>query len=261
MKFAFSTLGCPDWTLGQIADAAQRTGFAVELRGIGDALRADEVSALWPEHRAATAQRLRASGAALCGIDCSARLAEPAARAEALTECAFARDAAAALGAQFIRVFGDRIVGAPDECTAYLADGLRAVCASAAGRGVSVLLETHGDFTDPALLRAVAVQVNRPEFGLIWDVEHTDTDDSARRAAFLDVLYPWIRHVHLKDRRGGALCRIGAGEVPLAAICRALTDRGYDGYFALEWEKRWHPELPEPDVALTDFARFAAQLD
>ena len=57
------------------------------------------------------------------------------------------------------------------------------------------------------------------------------------------------------------LCRIGAGEVPLAAICRALTDRGYDGYFALEWEKRWHPELPEPDVALTDFARFAAQLD
>ena len=111
------------------------------------------------------------------------------------------------------------------------------------------------------LLRAVAVQVNRPEFGLIWDVEHTDTDDSARRAAILDALYPWIRHVHLKDRRGGALCRIGAGEVPLAAICRALTDRGYDGYFALEWEKRWHPELPEPDVALTDFARFAAQLD
>jgi fatty-acyl-CoA synthase len=29
-----------------------------------------------------------------------------------------------------------------------------------------------------------------------------------------------------------------------------LGDRGYDGYVSVEWEKRWHPELAEPEIAL-----------
>lgn len=261
MKLAFSTLGCPAWSLDQILHAARQTGFAVELRGICDALRADTIPALQPSSRADTMRRLRAAAVTLCGIDCSARLGEPNVRADALAECTFALDAAAALGARFIRVFGDRFVGDPAENLADLADVLRTVCAYAAPRGVSVLLETHGDYVASAQLRALALRVNRPAFGLIWDVEHTHTADADQRAAFLDALYPWIRHVHLKDCRDGRLCRVGTGTLPLADLCRSLMRRGYDGYFSLEWEKRWHPELPEPDVALADFARFAAQFD
>jgi len=29
-----------------------------------------------------------------------------------------------------------------------------------------------------------------------------------------------------------------------------LDKQGYEGYFSLEWEKKWHPELPVIEDAL-----------
>jgi sugar phosphate isomerase/epimerase len=31
---------------------------------------------------------------------------------------------------------------------------------------------------------------------------------------------------------------------------QALRQHGYEGYVSVEWEKKWHPEIPEPEVAL-----------
>ena len=39
----------------------------------------------------------------------------------------------------------------------------------------------------------------------------------------------------------------------------ALLHRsGYDGFVSFEWEKRWHPSIEEPELALPHFARWAA---
>jgi len=38
-------------------------------------------------------------------------------------------------------------------------------------------------------------------------------------------------------------------------MLRALASRGYQGYLSVEWEKKWHPEIPEPEVALPQHAR------
>src|ERR1044071_9806303 len=36
LKLAFSTLGCPNWELGQVAEAARTFGYdAIELRAVG----------------------------------------------------------------------------------------------------------------------------------------------------------------------------------------------------------------------------------
>ena len=32
-----------------------------------------------------------------------------------------------------------------------------------------------------------------------------------------------------------------------------LLADGYDGYFALEWEKKWHPDLQEPELEYPHF--------
>ena len=34
----------------------------------------------------------------------------------------------------------------------------------------------------------------------------------------------------------------------------ALRRGGYDGWVAVEWEKKWHPHIPEPEVALPQHA-------
>ena len=66
-----------------------------------------------------------------------------------------------------------------------------------------------------------------------------------------------IRDVHLKDGLrppDGAeewpLCALGEGNVPLLAILAGLRAQGYAGWYTFEWEKRWHPELAAPEVAL-----------
>jgi hypothetical protein len=30
----------------------------------------------------------------------------------------------------------------------------------------------------------------------------------------------------------------------------ALHQIGYDGWLSVEWEKHWHPEIAEPEIAL-----------
>jgi sugar phosphate isomerase/epimerase len=73
------------------------------------------------------------------------------------------------------------------------------------------------------------------------------------------VLGPRIKHVHIKDgvrRADGSwqLVLLGKGEVPCRAVVELLHREGYQGYIAAEWEKKWHPEIEEPEVALPQHA-------
>ena len=45
----------------------------------------------------------------------------------------------------------------------------------------------------------------------------------------------------------------GRGRVPLAEALAAIETLEFDGYVSFEWEKYWHPEIEEPEVALPDF--------
>ena len=45
----------------------------------------------------------------------------------------------------------------------------------------------------------------------------------------------------------------GGGEFPALECMRLLRQSGYDGWFSLEWEKMWHPEIEDPEVALPLF--------
>jgi sugar phosphate isomerase/epimerase len=38
-------------------------------------------------------------------------------------------------------------------------------------------------------------------------------------------------------------------------MVRLLPQAGYDGWLSLEFEKKWHPELAPPEVALAPQAR------
>ncbi len=44
--------------------------------------------------------------------------------------------------------------------------------------------------------------------------------------------------------------------MPIQAIMRKLIEKGYDGYFSLEWLKRWEKYLDEPEYALMAFTRY-----
>ena len=72
-------------------------------------------------------------------------------------------------------------------------------------------------------------------------------------------LGPWIRHTHLKDSVPAGKERkyvlTGKGDVPVERQVQALRKIGYQGYYCFEWEKVWHPDLLEPEVAFPDYVR------
>jgi len=48
-------------------------------------------------------------------------------------------------------------------------------------------------------------------------------------------------------------------EAPVADMLGLLMAGGYPHWISVEWEKRWHPEIAEPQVALPQHLRVLAE--
>jgi glucosamine-6-phosphate deaminase len=270
MRLSFSTLGCPSWPLVRVLDAAGRLGYdGVELRFLeGD-------DALWarPELSGSglveTRRRLADAGLAVPCVDTRSFFHHPdaSARRIAIDEAARSAEVAAALGATGIRVFGDRVQPGADLASTrgWIAESLAALRDRVRGSGVEVWLETHGHFATAAAARDVLEQAGGDGLGLVWDPANAFSEFGEEPEAGFSALGPLVRHVHLKDARRPADGRVpwppvltGTGDFPAARVLACLAGAGYDGWVSFEWEKRWHPQIEEPEVALPRFLGWAA---
>ena len=68
---------------------------------------------------------------------------------------------------------------------------------------MTVLIESHGDFTHSADLEAILTRVDSPSFALLWDAHHTFVAGKEEPGRHLAALGQWIRHTHLKDSKAG----------------------------------------------------------
>ena len=263
LPLAFSTLGCPTWDLTRILAEGARLGYAaIELRGLQgemDLVKRPEFSTELAETR----RRFADHGLAIAGLGASSRMheADPTTRATQLDEGRRFIDLARALGAPYVRVFPDKLVaGEPREKTIVrIVEGLRTLGEHAQGSGVTVLLESHGDFTRSPDLREILTGAGLPTVALLWDAHHTVVSGKESPEETWKALGAFVRHTHLKDSRpegdGIRYVLTGEGAVPVRATVQVLVDNGYKGYFCFEWEKKWHPQIEEPEVALPHFAR------
>ena len=129
---------------------------------------------------------------------------------------------------------------------------IRLLCEEARQFHVTVLLEVHGDFNTGDRIIKTADLVRCGNFGVIWDIQHSREDP----ARFWERTKHLIRHVHIKDSTQTKLCPVGEGDRPVAEIVRMLERDGYDGYYSLEWEKRWHPELRDAAEEFPSYVSF-----
>jgi sugar phosphate isomerase/epimerase len=265
----FSTLGCPQWSWQEILDFAVRHDFAaLELRGLQEAVDITQHPDLAPARLPEVKQQLADRGITLVCLSSSARMHETdaAARAAQLDEARRYIDLAHTLGTPYVRVFGDRYpTGEPREATRErVAATLGEAGDYARDKGVTVLIESHGDFTDTASLAEVLERVDSPTVALLWDAHNMFVATAEAPAESVRQLGRWIRHTHLKDSvAAGTPPRryvlTGLGEVPVREQVEALVQAGYRGYYNFEWEKRWHPEIEEPEVAISHYAEVATE--
>jgi len=251
---AFSTLACPGWPLEVALTKGREYGYrAVELRLVDGHL----IEASMPEaERTRVRGLLSSSGLELVAVDSSIRLTdgEPEAVAD---QVARFLELAAGWGAPLVRVFG----GPGERGRAVKA--LRLAAREVERSGVSVALETHDEFSSSAVVADVLDVLDAPAIGAVWDVVHTHRMGETP-ADVVARLGDRILDVHVKDARrtssggswadGFGYVLLGEGEVPVRACLDALRAAGYDRWIVAEWEKHWHPEIEEPEVALPQHA-------
>jgi sugar phosphate isomerase/epimerase len=72
-------------------------------------------------------------------------------------------------------------------------------------------------------------------------------------------LKTYIYHTHIKDLKiidgKERYVLLGKGETPIFEAIDILAKNNYKGYYSFEWEKMWHPEIEEPEIALADYPK------
>jgi sugar phosphate isomerase/epimerase len=262
LPIGFSTLGSPKWTWIQTLDFAAAHGFAaVELRGILDQMDLSKVPEFQPDRLAQTKRELADRGLVVPDLGASINLHEQdqAKRAAAMAETRRFIDLASALGTPYVRVFGNEYPAGMEKKAVleYIGGGLRVLGDYGRSRNVSVILESHGQFTDSPTLLELMRLADSPNVAILWDAHHTFVAGEQPEAT-VAAIGKYIRHTHLKDSVPDGKDRkyvlTGEGEVPVKRQVAALARIGYRGFYSFEWEKRWHPEIAEPEVAFAQYA-------
>jgi sugar phosphate isomerase/epimerase len=255
MRLCYSNLACPDWTFESSVEAVNTYGLdGLEIRLFdGDVV----TPALSASSRRRGEHALRHGAVRVAALDTSLEVTSPD-RERFLADVAVMAEIAEQWGAPLLRLFGGRLPPGPepkrDQAMRRAADLLVAAEPVAWAHGVRLAVETHDDFSSARLLAEV-LGYARGSAGAVYDVHHPHRMGE-RPEQVLQALGHNIRHVHVKDavrlpgRDEWQLVPIGQGEVPVREVLGLLPAGGYDGWVSLEFERKWHPELERPEVAL-----------
>ena len=271
IPIAFSTLGCPTWDWKKILDFAQQHGFsAIEIRVLEGSLDLPSHPIFAPDRMQQTKQEIHARDLRIACVSSSANLylEDPQKRAKELDSARRFIDLASTLGSPYVRVFGGKAESdkspVPDADTkARVAAGLRELGNYAGPRNVTVIIESHDHFTSSATLKDVLTAANSEHVGLLWDAHHTFATSNEDPEFTVKQLGTWIRHTHLKDSTGSGEDRkyvlTGKGNTPVQRQIASLRAIDYKGFYCFEWEKLWHPDIDDPEIAIADYARVVGQ--
>jgi sugar phosphate isomerase/epimerase len=264
-RVAFSTLAFPETTLASAVSLASRWGYAgVELRLIDGELIDPRMSA---PARAAVKRTVTAAGLPVVAVDSSIRLTgdDPAPDLRRFLELASDWES------PLVRVFGGQLATDPAARQDQLGAAVRVLesCVPLARRlGVAIGVETHDDFSASSVVAELLALADNegadPDWvGAVWDSHHPYRVGESPADVYAN-LGRRILLAQVKDARrlpdgDWQLVLLGEGEVPVRQMLGLLAAGGYRNWISVEWEKRWHPEIEAPEIALPQHLKVLAE--
>lgn len=262
MKLAFSTLGCPEWSWDEVVSAASDLDYdGVEIRGLRNELRAPGIPEFAPRRIEETKAGLLRLNLAIPCLASACVFGAEAGYGAAMDEGRAYVDTACRLGSPFVRVMCES-TAAPEKSvdTSLVRKALVELGAYAAARSVTILLETNGWFADSERLARLFREVEAPGLGLLWDVHHPYRFFGEEPKLTASRIGKWIRYIHIKDSiadNGKVRYKmLGEGTLPIKDFISALVDIGYDGWYTLEWIRRWDMTLEEPGIVFAHYIQY-----
>jgi sugar phosphate isomerase/epimerase len=254
---AFSTLAFPNASLASALSLGRHWGYTgVELRLINGQLIDPSMSAA---DRAQVKRTL--ADLPVVAVDTSIRLTGDDAGPQLGRFLQLASDWEAPL----VRVFGGALAAedpARQEQLRAAAAVLESSVPLASRLGVAIGVETHDDFSASSVVAELLAMADPEWVGAVWDSLHPHRVGD-RPADVYANLRQRILLAQVKDARRTPgsdgdewqLVLLGEGEVPVRQMLGLLEAGGYRRWISVEWEKRWHPEIEEPEVALPQHLR------
>jgi sugar phosphate isomerase/epimerase len=266
MRVAFSTLAFPDATLASAVSLGRRWGYAgVELRLVDGELIDPAMSAA---DRARVRQTITAGGLPVVAVDSSIRLTardeDPGPQLRRFMELASDWEA------PLVRVFGGPLAPAGPGRQDQLRAAARVLEASvplARRLGVAIGVETHDDFSASSMVAELLAMSDSegadPEWvGAVWDSHHPYRVGESAADVYANlggrILLAQVKDARRKPGGDWELVLLGEGEVPVREMLGLLAAGGYRNWISVEWEKRWHPEIADPEAALPQHRRVLA---
>ncbi|HPZ05688.1 MAG TPA: AMP-binding protein, partial [Clostridiales bacterium] len=168
---------------------------------------------------------------------------------------------ASKLGTPYIRILAD-LEPQPDgevDDEAVLA-ALRRLIPIAEEKGVTLLIETNGVYTDTKRLSELLANAASDAVGALWDVHHPYRFAGESPDTTVKNLGAYIKYVHVKDsvmQDDKVSYRLmGEGDLPMDGFMMALRSINYDGYISLEWVKRWANDLSDAGIVFPHFVNY-----
>ncbi|TDF93272.1 sugar phosphate isomerase/epimerase family protein [Paenibacillus piri] len=268
MKLSFTTLGCPDWELDLIIQRAKEYGFdAIDFRGLTGEMNIYRLPA-FQQNIHQTRDQIKEAGLEVSCFSSSVHVFSDEKFEQNLAEIKEYSKLCSFFGTRYIRVFGGGI-GETDRSAAIEAvvRHFKELTSVSKEHGVKLLLETHDDWTSCSDVKAVLEQVDPDAVGVLWDLHHPFRTLGEQPEDTWAALGRWIEYTHVKDSRvlpdaDGKFhyCLTGEGSIPLANMYKLLLRNGYNGYYTLEWEKKWHPEIENAEESFPQYVQYMRRL-
>ncbi len=281
MKLSFMTLGCPNWDLDTICARGREYGFdGVDLRGYLDTLDVTTLP-MFTTQAAATRRQLNDAGLEVSCISSSIKVCDIDARQQNLDEAKRTIATAQGMGAKIVRIFG--MGNLENHSRAELAETgretIEAILALDGAGEIRWLFETHDMWIKARDAKMLLDSIPNANFGALWDMGHTYRVGGETPEETYAAIGPRVGYCHVKDasfdpnhpqamtekfadgvKVGWRYVLPGTGDLPLTQSIALLKANGYNGWLLCEHEKRWHPELMEPEVIFPAFVRWARNL-
>jgi sugar phosphate isomerase/epimerase len=275
------TLGCPTWDLDTICARGREYGFdGVDFRGYLDTLDIT-THPLFTTQAAETRRKINAAGLEVSCISSSIKVCVPEAHDANLDEAKRTIVAANGLGAHTVRLFGmgDLEKYSRAELAKIGCETIEEILALDGAGDIHWLFETHDNWIKARDAKLLLDNIPNPNFGALWDMGHTYRVGKETPEETYAAIGPRVGYAHVKDATfdpthpqamtekyadgtvmGWRYMLPGTGDLPLAQSIGLLKSKGYNGWLLCEHEKRWHPEIADPEVIFPAFVKWARAL-
>lgn len=267
MKICFTSLGCPDWTVEEVAQkAATMHAYGVELRAKTPQLHINTETSI---ARVREIRRMfEDQGVKIIAITGYTQFSSPSAHDRRENEEQLERNVelCATLGADYVRTFiGMPPLGIPmEEICRYAGESLRRVSENCREIPSQILIETHDFASTGKVMRRIldCVGDGCDNIGAIWDISHPPKHQELPQQTWNEI-GDRIRSVHIKDEYETRLpngeihqCFPGLGILPLKKCLQTLKSAKYNGYYVVEWERAFNMNLEPLEDAFYAFRNY-----